>query len=247
MTPKRRILVVDDEDHIVELLEMSLRQNGFDTVAVRDGLSVHEAAVAHSPDLILLDLMLPGLAGLEACRILRQDPQTAAIPVIMLTAKSEESDKVIGLGIGADDYVTKPFSLRELLARIEAVLRRVRPAATYQGAALLGAALLGAAPPGELLSVGDLSVDIRGHAASLGGESLTLSPTEFSLLSLLASTPGRTVRRADLQRSAGLADGDDSGRSLDVHIRNIRMKLGDDERSSPSIMTVRGIGYSLHA
>ena len=232
MAAKRKILVVDDEDHIVELLEMSLRQNGYDTAAVRDGSSVHDAAVEHHPDLILLDLMLPGIGGLEACRILRQDPRTAGIPVIMLTAKSEESDKVIGLGIGADDYVTKPFSLRELMARIEAVLRHGRPLA---------------AEPQDRLLVGDLTLDVGGHAARLRDEALTLSPTEFALLSALASAPGRTVRRADLQRSAGLPDGEESGRSLDVHIRNLRMKLGEDGRTGPSIVTVRGIGYSIHA
>jgi len=232
MTAKRKILVVDDEAHIVELLEMSLRQNGFDTRAVTDGALVHGTAAAERPDLILLDLMLPGLGGLEICRILRQDPATEGIPVIMLTAKSEESDKVIGLGIGADDYVTKPFGLRELLARIEAVLRRGRlPTETT---------------PSGPLEVGELAVDVDGHAASLRSEPLALSPTEFSLLSALAGAADRTVRRLDLLREAGLADGVEAGRSLDVHIRNLRKKLGDDGRGRPTIVTVRGIGYSLH-
>ncbi|MBU0927496.1 MAG: response regulator transcription factor [Spirochaetes bacterium] len=224
----RKILLVEDEDHIVELLSMSLGQNGFETRTVGDGALVLAAATRERPDLILLDLMLPGLGGLEVCRVLRRDPATAGIPVIMLTAKSEESDKVIGLGIGADDYVTKPFSLRELIARIEAVLRRGR---------------LGAEP--EALSAGALSVDVAGHSARLGSEPLALSPTEFSILSALVKATGRTVRRAELVGDPEA--GPEAGRALDVHIRNLRKKLGGGAGSGPSIVTVRGVGYSLHA
>ena len=131
MAEKRKVLVVDDEAHIAELLVMNLHQNGYETCVAGNGTDAMPMALAERPDLILLDLMLPGIGGLEVCRLLKTDPRTAPVPVIMLTAKSEESDKVIGLSIGADDYVTKPFSLRELLARIEALLRRTKPGLGY--------------------------------------------------------------------------------------------------------------------
>jgi DNA-binding response OmpR family regulator len=232
MPAKRKVLVVDDEDHIVELLEMSLRQNGYETVSVADGTLVQATVVAEKPDLVLLDLMLPGIGGLEVCRLLRQDKATAGIPVIMLTAKSEEIDKVIGLGIGADDYVTKPFSLRELLARIEAVLRRGSYQTSKNG-------------DGHLM-VGGLALDVAGHSAWLHNQPLSLSPTEFTLLSTLADNLGRTVRRSTMLSEAGISGEADSGRSLDVHIRNLRRKLGDGVPGSPSIVTVRGVGYTLH-
>lgn len=227
MAVKRKILIVDDEAHIVELLAMNLRQHGFETRTASNGLAVLDLAVTERPDLILLDLMLPGLSGLEACRILRSDPRTATVPVIMLTAKSEESDKVIGLGIGADDYVTKPFSLRELVARIEAALRRTSPVAYLA--------------PAATLAVGPLALDEAGHEAVLDGGRLSLSPTEFDMLAVLARNKGKTVRRAELM--------DPAGRSLDVHMRNLRKKLGDTGRAGASglrIETVRGVGYRLH-
>ena len=236
ISASRKILLVEDEDHIVELLRMSLGQNGYETRAVGDGSLVLATATRERPDLVLLDLMLPGIGGLEVCRLLRTEAATAGIPIIMLTAKSEESDKVIGLGVGADDYITKPFGLRELLARIEAVLRRGR---------------LGAPPP-DGLRLGALSMDPSGHSAWIGAAPLALSPTEFSILSALAGAAGKTVRRADLL-GATATDGADSGvdadrgRALDVHIRNIRKKLGEVAGTGPTIATVRGVGYSLHA
>ena len=231
MIANRKILVVDDEAHIVELLVMNLKQNGYDICTASDGREALEAAVTARPDLVLLDLMLPGLGGLEVCRQLRTDPRTTSIPVIMLTAKSEESDKVIGLGIGADDYITKPFGLRELFARIEVALRR----ADRNGS-----------PPGfGPYRTGTLTVDVDGHAVSLDGSAISLSPTEFALLSSLAKRMDRTVRRAELAAEAGLAEGDEAGRSLDVHIRNLRKKLACAD-GHQLIQTVRGIGYCLH-
>jgi len=227
MAGKRRILIVDDEAHIVELLAMNLRQHGFEACSASSGLDVMDRAVAEHPDLILLDLMLPGLSGLEACRLLKTDPRTASVPVIMLTAKSEETDKVIGLGIGADDYVTKPFGLRELIARIEVALRRTVP---VPGLALAAT-----------IAIGPLAIDESAHEASLGGERLLLSPTEFDMLAMLARGRGKTVRRAELM--------DPAGRSLDVHMRNLRKKLGDTGEARASglcIETVRGVGYRLH-
>jgi len=231
MNANRKILVVDDEAHIVELLVMNLKQNGYDTCTASDGREVLEAAVAARPDLVLLDLMLPGLGGLEVCRQLRADPRTSRIPVIMLTAKSEESDKVIGLGIGADDYITKPFGLRELFARIEVALRRADRDGSQASSGPYRA--------------GMLTVDVDGHAVSLDGSGISLSPTEFALLSALAKKSDRTVRRADLAAEAGLAEGEEAGRSLDVHMRNLRKKLGGAD-GRQLIQTVRGIGYRLH-
>jgi len=224
---------VDDESHIVELLGMNLRQNGYETCSAADGRDVQACVLSEKPDLILLDLMLPGLGGLEVCRLLKQDPATAAIPVIMLTAKSEESDKVIGLGIGADDYITKPFGLRELLARVEARLRR----APAKGGGLYA----------EVYRAGKLEIDVQGHAVFHDGVSLALSPTEFTLLTILARHTGRTVRREELASTAGLSDGPDSGRSLDVHLRNLRKKIDAVAGGNDRIETVRGVGYRLHA
>jgi len=230
MAERRKILIVDDEVHIVELLSMSLRQNGYDTCSASEGKGGLEAALIEQPDLILLDLMLPGLSGLELCRRLRADPRSATVPVIMLTAKSEESDKVIGLGIGADDYVTKPFSLRELLARIEATLRRAeRNGASEQA----------------FLRTGSLEVNVAGHTARLGSTILSLSPSEFFLLAELAAQPGIAVRREVLTRSASVSQDSESGRSLDVHVRKLRMKLENSGSSSVRIETVRGVGYRL--
>jgi DNA-binding response OmpR family regulator len=256
MADKRKILVVDDEAHIAELLVMNLRQNGYDTCVVGNGTDAMPRALAEKPDLILLDLMLPGVGGLEVCRLLKTDPRTASVPVIMLTAKSEESDKVIGLGIGADDYVTKPFGLRELLARIEALLRRTRPGFVY-GAAFDGGSGSGFAGAteagGQILNVGDLSIDFYRHEVHRGSERIALSPIEFSLLATMARLPGKALKRCELITQAGLAEGAESGRSLDVHMRNLRKKLGEPSGSEPEsgrirsrIETVRGIGYRLH-
>jgi DNA-binding response OmpR family regulator len=181
----------------------------------------------------------------------------------MLTAKSEESDKVIGLGIGADDYVTKPFGLRELLARIEALLRRTKPAFSYgpaRGVATgtasgdgIGFAASAAEAPAEILEVGDLSIDLYRHEVRQGQDRIALSPIEFSLLATMARLPGKALKRSELITKAGLSEGSESGRSLDVHVRNLRRKLGEPSGSGavsgqpcPRIETVRGIGYRLH-
>jgi DNA-binding response OmpR family regulator len=233
MAEKRKILVVDDEAHILELLEMTLRQHGYEVRSAGDGSAAVEAALAEPPDLVILDLMLPGIGGLEVCRRLRADRRTAAVPVIMLTAKSEESDKVIGLGIGADDYVTKPFSLRELVARIEAALRR---------------AGIGAASRAAPLRVGDLEVDVEGHTARMASRVLPLSPAEFAVLAELAARAGTAVRREELVRAAGLGTDTETGRSLDVHLRKLRVKLEEaGGTAAVPIETVRGVGYRLLA
>ncbi|MFH2113596.1 MAG: response regulator [Spirochaetota bacterium] len=233
MAEKRKILVVDDEAHIAELLVMNLHQNGYETCVAGNGTDVMPMALAQRPDLILLDLMLPGVGGLEVCRLLKTDQRTAPVPVIMLTAKSEESDKVIGLGIGADDYVTKPFSLRELLARIEAALRRTKPAFNY-GVAFGNASgfAKGFAPgaaetPAETLDIGDLSIDLYRHEVRRGQERIALSPIEFSLLTTMASLPGKALKRSELISQAGLSEGTAAGRSLDGHVRYLRRNRGE--------------------
>jgi DNA-binding response OmpR family regulator len=227
MERRKKILIVDDEPHIVELVAMYLRQSGYDSDAAGDGATALELARAERPDLVLLDLMLPGMSGLEVCRLLRQDAKTARIPIIMLTAKSEESDKVIGLGIGADDYVTKPFGLRELVARIEVALRHAAPPPS----------------PGQTLRIGELEIDEGGHEVRVGGEGVSLSPTEFSLLALLARNAGKVVKRADIIGELGLAASQEEARSLDVHVRNLRKKLGHRGDGREYVETVRGIGY----
>lgn len=228
---RRRILVVDDEPHIVELLAMHLRQNGYDSIPAGDGETALARAASERPDLVLLDLMLPGIGGLETCRRLRGDPRTASIPIIMLTAKSEESDKVIGLGVGADDYVTKPFGLRELVARIEVALRHARPIPAESPA----------------LRAGDLAIDVEGHTVLRSGARVEVTPAEFSLLVLLARDAGRVVPRARLDGVLREAGGSGEGRSLDVHVRNLRRKIDPAPGGGSYLATVRGVGYRLDA
>ena len=230
---RRKVLVVDDEPHIVELLRMNLRQNGFDSSAAGDGAAAMERALAERPDLILLDLMLPGMSGLETCRLLRQDPRTARIPIIMLTAKSEESDKVIGLGIGADDYVTKPFGLRELMARIEVALRHAASAPAHAGP--------------ELVAAGGLEIDLAARELRRGGERIALSPTELDLLALLARNAGRVLARQAIESELGIAGVGEEARALDVHVRNLRRKLGERPGGGEYVATVRGMGYRFDA
>ncbi len=225
---------MDDEPHIVELVVMHLRQSGYETYSAADGESALGLARAEGPDLIILDLMLPGMGGLEACRLLRQDPRTARIPIIMLTAKSEESDKVIGLGIGADDYITKPFGLRELVARIEVALRHSGSGPVQAG-------------DGGLVRIGELEVDEAGREVSLSGSPIALSPTEFALLSLLARNLGRALRRQDIVKDLDLASDSEEARSLDVHVRNLRRKLGSRPDGRAWVETVRGFGFKLDA
>ncbi|QQO08633.1 response regulator [Breznakiella homolactica] len=231
MGVKKRILIADDEPHIAELLAMNCRQYGYDFTIAADGPGAVEAAGRDNPDLILLDLMLPGMSGLEVCRIIKSDPGTANIPIIMLTAKSEESDKVIGLGVGADDYLTKPFGIRELFARIEAVLRRSN----------------GGIPVSrdKVLAAGSLTLDIEGHGVRLGSDPVNLSPTEFALLAELIKHPGKVVLRDTLIKAGGISGAADPGRSLDVHIRNLRRKICLKDGGAACIQTVRGFGFRL--
>ena len=220
------ILVIDDEAKIVEICCDYLSAAGFAVLTAGDGPAGLTAARRERPDLIVLDLMLPGMDGLEVCRTLRRESN---VPVIMLTARVEESDKLAGLALGADDYLTKPFSPRELVARVQTVLRRA----------------LGNPLPGELIQAGDLRLDRARYRAVLPDREVALTPTEFEILAALASQPGRIFSRAQLlQRVRGVAF-ESYERAIDSHIRNLRHKIESGEGDPRYILTVHGVGYKL--
>lgn len=220
------ILVVDDEPKIVKLARDYLERNGFRVASAADGATALAAARHDRPDLVVLDLNLPGMDGLDVCRALRRE---SAVPIIMLTARVEETDRLIGLELGADDYITKPFSPRELVARVRAVLRRVQ-GDLYQ--------------PG-LLRTGELEIDLNGHRVTLCGESLQLTRLEFNLLATLAQHPGQTFTRAQLLDRLHGVSGGGYDRSIDAHIKNLRRKLEPDPSEPRYILTVYGIGYQF--
>lgn len=227
-TSRKRVLVVDDEKDLVELISYNLGRNGYDTLSADNGLTAVELAQKHLPDLILLDLMLPGLDGAEVARRLKADPRSAAIPIVMLTARSEETDVVVGLTVGADDYVTKPFSMKILLARINSVLRRSEAAPGEEDATVLRA--------------GPLQIDSQRHEVSVNGQSVKLTLTEFKLLAAVVNARGRVLSRDQLMDKAMGSDAFVTDRAIDVHVTAIRRKLGS---ASWLIRTVRGVGYRL--
>jgi two-component system alkaline phosphatase synthesis response regulator PhoP len=218
------ILIVEDEPKMVKLARDYLERSNYQVITAGDGRTALAMFRDERPNLVVLDLNLPGMDGLDVCRALRRESD---VPIIMLTARVEEMDRLIGLELGADDYITKPFSPRELVARVRAVLRRVK-GDVYQ--------------PG-LLRSGDLEIDMHGYRVSRDGEEISLSRTEFNLLSLLAQHPGQTFTRAQLlNRLHGIAyDGYD--RSIDAHIKNLRRKLEPDPANPQYIQTVYGVGY----
>jgi len=226
---RKKILVVDDERDIVDLVSYNLGRNGYDVISAFDGNAAIDLATREQPDLILLDLMLPGIDGTEVARRLKGDARTQTIPVVMLTAKGEETDVVVGLTLGADDYVTKPFSMKILLARLNTVLRRSESSA---------------ASPLEsgALRAGPLSMDVSKHEVSVNGEPVKLTLTEFKLLAALLQARGRVLTRDQLMDKAMGADVFVTDRAIDVHVTAIRKKLGV---ASWLIHTVRGVGYRL--
>src|ERR1041385_4962568 len=225
---KPKILVVDDEPEAVELVEFNLKQAGFDVATADDGEEALKKAKSSQPALIVLDLMLPEIDGLEVCKLLRRDPTTAAIPIIMLTAKAAEIDRVVGLELGADDYITKPFSPRELILRVRKLLER---AATPEHKR-------------ETMRFGDLLIDVPRHLASWRGKSFELTATEFKLLTVLAQRAGRVQSRDALLRDVWEYDSLIDTRTVDTHMRRLREKLGV---AAKHLDTVRGVGYRFVA
>ena len=223
---RERILLVEDEPDIAEVLQYNLEKEGFEVEVARRGDTGLEAIRREPPDLLVLDLMLPGIDGLELTRLLKRDGATSRLPIVMLTAKSEEVDRIVGLELGADDYIPKPFSPREVVLRVKAVLRRRQPEEETN----------------ELLEVGGIELDISGHQLRVRGKEIPLTATEFRLLRLLMERGGRVQTRGHLLTDVwGYAEDIDS-RTVDTHIRRLRRKLGSE---ADRIETVIGVGYRL--
>jgi len=220
----RTILVVDDDKKIVDLVTLYLKRDGYSVLTAYDGQEALDTARRKQPDLIVLDLLLPELDGTDVCRLLRAESH---VPIIMLTARSTDDDKLLGLDIGADDYLTKPFNPRELVARIRAVLRRATPDEE----------------PIEDVRVGDLTVSFVRHEVFLQGRPVSLTPTEFRLLETLVKNPGRAFSRADLLDRAFGYDYDGVERTVDVHIMNLRRKIEPEPGRPRYVTTVPGVGY----
>lgn len=221
---KQKILVVDDEPEAVELVEFNLKQAGYEVVTAADGAEALKKTRALLPSLIVLDLMLPEMDGLEVCKMLRRDPATAAVPIVMLTAKAAEIDRVLGLELGADDYLTKPFSPRELVLRVKKLLTRGT----------------GKTEEPETLAFGDLLIDVPRHLVSWRGKRVDLTATEFKLLTILAQRRGRVQSRDHLLRDVWEYNTLVDTRTVDTHMRRLREKLGP---ASKFLDTVRGVGY----
>ncbi|MCG0274708.1 MAG: response regulator transcription factor [Thermosediminibacteraceae bacterium] len=224
-----KILVVDDEPNIVELVKFNLENAGFKVITASDGQKAMELVQRENPDLIILDIMLPGIDGMEVCRSLRLKKATKDIPIILLTAKTGEIDKVLGLEMGADDYITKPFSPRELVARVKAVLRRTGKEGSSE----------------EVIKAGPIVIDVERHEVFVSGEKKDFTPKEFELLKLLASNPGKVFSREYLLENVWGYDYLGDTRTVDVHIRHLRQKIEKNSEAPQYIKTVRGIGYKF--
>src|SRR5262245_56050546 len=220
-----RVLIVEDERDIRDLILLHLQRDGYQVTTAGSGEDALLQVKQSPPDVVLLDLMLPGMSGLEVCRRLRQEPTTASLPILMLTAKVDEVDRVVGLELGADDYVVKPFSPKELLARVRAVLRRTRPPLAS-----------------HVLRAGTLMLDPARHVAEVGGAVLVLTPKEFDLLQALMEASGRVLTREYLLDHVWgyTRAGEIESRTVDVHVRRLRAKLGDEGRH---VTTIKGVGY----
>jgi len=227
----KKILIVDDEKDIVDLVAYNLEKEGYETLKALDGEKALQMVRTRIPDLVILDLMLPGIQGLEVCKRIRKVPETAAIPIIMLTAKGEEIDKVLGLEVGADDYITKPFSVKELLARVKAVLRRSEARR--------------AADQTEIFEFKGLRIDFKSYEVTVDGRKISLSPTEFRLLKFLSRNPGRVYSREQILDRVWGDDAFVEPRTVDVHVRRLRAQIEKDLNSPNYIVTVRGAGYKF--
>ena len=227
------ILVVEDEESYIDVLTVGLGREGFEVHVARTGAEALERLDSLRPDLVLLDVMLPNVSGLDVCREIRS---TSRVPIIMVTAKSSEIDTVVGLEVGADDYVTKPYSMRELVARIGAVLRRRAPEE---------AELDGDAPPADALVGGEVRIDLDRHEVTVRGELVGLPLKEFDLLTVLMENPGRVLQRSTLIDRVWGADYVGDTKTLDVHIKRLRSRVEDDPSHPRRIVTVRGVGYKF--
>ena len=230
-----RILVVDDETQIVRVLRGYLEKAGFAVLTAYDGQEALRVARQERPDLIVLDLMLPGMDGLDVCRALRKDSN---LPIIMLTARVEEMDRLIGLELGADDYITKPFSPREVVARVRAVLRRTQPPPAEE--AVPGAGL------GGVLVVGELRLDMARRALFRGERRIELTPSEYEIMRLLMQWPGRVFERGQLLEATQGMTYEGYERTIDTHIKNLRQKIEETPRQPRYLLTVHGVGYKLN-
>ncbi len=226
MARRKKILVVDDERDLCELVAMNLQRNGYEVITAHDGPTGLDLARKQKPDCLVLDVMMPGLSGRDVTNALRADPETVSMPIIMLTAKTDETDIIVGLSLGADDYVTKPFSMKVLMARVGAVLRRKASAEPAQA----------------MLTAGPVVIDQAKHEVMVSGRPVNLTPTEFKLLTAIFSARGRVMSRDQLMDRAMGADVFVTDRAIDVHITAVRKKLGE---TAWMIHTVRGVGYRL--
>lgn len=227
----KTVLVVDDEKDIVDLVTYNLEKEGFIIIRAYDGEKALEMVKQKKPNLVLLDLMLPGINGLDVCRIIRSNPEIAAMPIIMLTAKGEDLDKVVGLEMGADDYITKPFSIRELIARVRTVLRRsdIREEGFKR----------------KTFTCRDLHIDYESYEVTMQGNKIELGPTELKLLTFLAKRPGRAYSRDQLLDQVWGDEAFVEPRTVDVHISRLRAAIEKDTENPEYILTVRGIGYKF--
>jgi phosphate regulon transcriptional regulator PhoB len=228
---KKKILIVDDEKDIVELIAYNLKQEGFATLRAFDGRKAWEMINTEKPDLVILDLMMPEISGMEVCRMIRQQPTIAGLPIIMLTAKSDAVDKILGLEVGADDYITKPFHVRELIARVRAVLRRSER--------------LPETDLPEAFDYRGLHIDFRSYRVTMNGRPIDLSSREFKLLQFFTEHPGRVYSRDQLLDHVWGNDAFVEPRTVDVHISRLRAAIEPDKENPQYILTVRGIGYKF--
>jgi len=226
---EEKILIVDDEAHIRELINFNLKNNGYKTIEADNGISALKIIKEEKPSIVLLDLMLPGMDGFEVCKEVRKNNEISATPIIMITAKGEEFDKVLGLELGADDYMTKPFSVRELLARVKAVLRRTV-----------------LKPVTNIIVFQNVSVDFERHEVLKDGQRIDLTLKEFELLEILLKNKGRVMTRDFLLDKIWGYEYIGETRTVDVHIRHLRQKIEDDDKNPKYIETIRGVGYRFN-
>lgn len=228
---REKILIVDDEEHIVELLDFNLKNAGYETFIAADGIEAVKIAKEEKPNLILLDLMIPGMDGFDVCKEIKKDKDMKNTSIIMLTAKGEELDKILGLELGADDYMTKPFSVRELLARVKAVLRRTSAFNEEEN---------------DIYESKSLKIDFERHEVNINGKKVDLTLKEFELLKILIKNKGKILKREMLLDKIWGYEYIGETRTVDVHIRYLRKKIEEDDKNPKFIETIRGVGYRFN-